>query len=134
MPHFQTISALLVEAIKELTQTSQYYENTQLFTQTIVAEDNNIQLNFNGSRATALGGGIIVLNAKKEGENAEFVIDSSGDWTTNNNIKAKGLIIPIYTPESSDDNFGIDGSVTRDNNYLYVKDTEGWKRTKLERF
>lgn len=135
--HYESIGPLLVEAIKELISgptTVVSSKNVELHTQTIVAEDNNIQLNYGGTNSTALGGGIIVLNAINNSENAEFVTNSLGDWVTNNNLKPQGLIIPYYTPESSNDGYGLEGSITRDENYLYVKDKQGWKRAKLESF
>lgn len=42
--------------------------------------------------------------------------------------------IPNYTPSSSGDTYGSVGNVTIDDNYLYVKTNNGWKRTTLESF
>ena len=42
--------------------------------------------------------------------------------------------IPNYTPSSSGDTYGSVGNVTIDDDYLYVKTNNGWKRTTLESF
>jgi hypothetical protein len=130
--HYKDVSALLVEAIKELVTGNTIINNTILETQTIVAEDNNIELNFNGTEETAIGGGIRV----NRGEDlpSELTLNENGDWVTNNNFKPKTLIIPTYTPSSSNDENGILDSITKDDNYLYIKTTNGWKRTNLENF
>jgi len=132
--HYQDITPLLVEAIKELSSGVTSTTNTYLETQTILAEDNNIELNFNGTQETAIGGGINVINAKINGESAEFKTDENGDWITNNALKPKELIIPYYTPSATTDTNGSIGSLTRDDNYLYVKNNTGWKRTNFENF
>ena len=43
-------------------------------------------------------------------------------------------VIVEYTPTSSSDIYGVIGEITRDDNYLYVKGNNGWKRTNLESF
>ena len=43
-------------------------------------------------------------------------------------------IVPQYTPNSTDDLFGRVGTMTRDDNYLYIKGSDGWRRSKLEKF
>jgi hypothetical protein len=40
----------------------------------------------------------------------------------------------MYSPSSSSDKYGKNGEVTRDENYLYIKTMEGWKRSSLELF
>lgn len=140
--HYKDIPALLIEAIKELARgeinITPKYEisntNTLLQTQTVVAEDNNIELNYNGNHQTSIGGGIIVLHAIADSVNAELATDENGDWTTNSGFKPKSLTIPFYTPTSSNDSTGSTGNITRDNDYMYVKVDTGWKRTKLEEF
>jgi len=42
--------------------------------------------------------------------------------------------IPNYTPTSSGDTYGNVGNITTDDNYLYIKTNNGWKRTSLESF
>jgi hypothetical protein len=63
-----------------------------------------------------------------------LITDTDGNWTTNNDFKPNALTIPVYTPESSTDSFGNEGNITRDDNFLYVKTSKGWKRANLESF
>jgi hypothetical protein len=134
--HYKDVTALLVEAIKELVNggATINVNRESLNTQTVVAEDNNIELNYNGNHQTSIGGGIIVLHAIDENQSAMFETDENGDWVTNTNLKPSGLIIPLYTPSSSLDTSGITGNMTRDNHYLYLKTENGWKRINLESF
>ena len=97
-------------------------------------EDNNIELNYNGTVDSAVDGGIFVNKGINETTNSEFLIDSDGDWVTNNYIKPYGLTIPEYTPTSSLDNKGELGEMVRDNEYIYIKTSDGWKRSNLETF
>jgi hypothetical protein len=128
--HIDGIIPLLVEAVKEIANGSTVY----LETQTILAEDNNIDLNFNGNQQSAINGGIRVLHAKGVDQAAEFIIDSTGDWITNNKFKPNSLVIPNYAPTSSNDSFGEVGDIVRDENYIYIKTGMGWKRANLETF
>jgi len=105
-----------------------------LETQTIASEDNNIELNFNGTKDSSVDGGIIVIKGVSKIEDAKFTINSDGDWTTNNYIIPKGIIIPEYTPKSTSDSFGKIGSMTKDDDYLYIKGNNGWGRCLLETF
>lgn len=138
--HYDNVASLLVEAVKELVnggvsaKTNTQVTSVNLSTQTVVAEDNNIELNYNGSRETAIGGGFIVLHALGENKNAEFITDIDGNWITNTTLKPAGLIIPLYTPTSSSDVSGNIGDLVRDEEYMYIKTSGGWKRTKLEEF
>ena len=128
--NYSEIIPWIVEAIKEMTTP----EGLILESQTIVAEDNNIELNYNGTTTTAIGGGISLINGISNGVNAEFKLNSKGSWITNNPIAPMSLIIPEYSPSSSLDNYGEIGDITRDDNYLYVKGSYGWKRSSLESF
>jgi len=105
-----------------------------LETQTIVSEDNNIELNFNGSHDSALDGGITVIKGIDDETNSVFEINSDGDWTTNNYIISHGLVIPEFSPSSTNDEKGKLGEITRDNDYIYIKRENGWGRTGLETF
>ncbi len=131
--HYDNVTALLVEAIKEISGGIITSNNSHLETQTILAEDNNIELNFNGNNESAIGGGITVLNAIKDGESAKLITDSDGNWMTNNGFKPKSLIIPKFTPTSSSDYNGEYGTITIDDNFLYVK-TNVWKRINMQEF
>lgn len=128
--NYSEIIPWIVEAIKEITTPN----NLILESQTIAAEDNNIELNYNGTKTTAIGGGISLINGISDGINAELKLNSEGSWVTNNSISPLSLIIPEYTPNSSLDNYGKIGDITRDNNYLYIKGSNGWKRSSLESF
>ena len=134
--HYKDVTALLVEAIKELVNgnVDVTINRESLNTQTVVAEDNNIELNYNGNHQTSIGGGIIVLHGISENNNSVFETNENGDWVTNTNLKPQGLIIPVYTPSSSLDSYGVTGNITRDNDYLYLKTENGWKRINLESF
>ncbi len=124
----------IIKAIQELSSGTTQTKNSIFETQTILAEDNNIELNFSGTPETALGGGITVLHAMGKDKSAEIKTDTDGNWVTNNDFKPNALTIPIYTPSSSNDKNGSVGNITRSDDYLYVKDINGWKRTKLEEF
>ena len=130
--HYDNVTALLVEAIKELTNDT--INNTFLETQTILAEDNNVELNFNGTQQTAIGGGLSILHAKGKDQSADLITDNNGDFVTNNDFKPNALTIPFYTPNSSNDDAGSEGNIARDDNYMYIKTSTGWKRTNLESF
>lgn len=132
--HTDCVIPIIVEAIKQLSDDNTNVSNINITTQTVVAEDNNIELNYNGSHESANGGGIIVINGVNTDKNSEFVIDNNGNWVTNTSLIPKELIIPIYTPSSSTDRNGTDGSITRDDNYLYIKTSNNWKRVALEDF
>lgn len=132
--HYKDVTALLVEAIKELSSGVTTSNNTHLETQTILAEDNNIDLNYSGTPASAIGGGITVLHAMGENIGSVLITDEDGNWVTNNDFKSKALTIPMYTPTSSNDENGNEGNITRDNNFMYIKTSTGWKRSNLESF
>ena len=109
-------------------------KNIYIETQKIIAEDNNIELNYNGNVDTAIGGGIKVLNAIDIDKSAEIITDKNGNWITNNDFKPFALTIPEYTPKSSNDINGNIGNITRDNDFFYIKTNNKWKRIKLEDF
>ena len=131
--NYNEIVPILVEAVKELSVKT-IVENSYLQTQTILAEDNNIDLNYSGTQQTAIGGGINVLHAMGVDKAAQILTDNDGNWITNNDFKPSKLTIPTYTPSSSDDENGNDGNITIDDNYLYIKSKNGWRRSNLERF
>jgi hypothetical protein len=127
----------IIGAIKELaTNSITLTKNKELIleTQTIAAEDNNIELNYNGTKETALNGGLTIIKGIDDNTNSELIINSDGNWITNNHIIPKGLIIPTFTPTSTNDNSGNLGEITRDDNYIYIKGNNGWGRSPLETF
>ena len=132
--NYNEIVPILVEAVKELSSGITTSNNKHLETQTILAEDNNVELNFNGNQQTAIGGGLSILHAKGQDQSADLVTDVDGNFVTNNDFKPQALTIPLYTPTSSNDTAGSEGNITRDDNYLYVKSSNKWKRVKLEEF
>ena len=135
--HYKDFPALIVEAIKELAGDNSPILNRDeliLETQTIASEDNNIELNFNGTHDSALNGGITVIKGINDETNSVFEINSDGDWRTNNYILPHGLVIPKFTPISTNDDKGKLGEITRDDDYIYIKTEAGWKRTGLETF
>lgn len=132
--HTDCIIPIIVEAIKELSSGNTSVNNVSINTQTIIAEDNNIELNYNGTHQTAIGGGLVVLNGIDDGKDAELILNKEGNWITNNSFIPKELIIPNYTPTSSSDKNGNIGSITMDDNYLYIKTNNNWRRINLELF
>lgn len=133
--HYDNVTSLLVEAIKELVSGDTISATTELKTQSILAEDNNIDLNFGGNHETAINGGFRVINGIEDGVDCEFRINENGDWVSNSAIKPKEIILPHYTPSSSDDKYGKPGSIVSDDEYLYIKNQSNkWMRTKLELF
>jgi hypothetical protein len=44
------------------------------------------------------------------------------------------MVVPEFTPSSTNDNIGKLGEITRDDDYIYIKTESGWKRTGLETF
>tara|TARA_R110002111_G_scaffold255696_1_gene322083 strand:- start:17755 stop:20058 length:2304 start_codon:yes stop_codon:yes gene_type:complete len=126
--------ALLVEAIKEITSGTTTQVDTIVETQRVVAEDSNIELNYHGTKESSIDGGIIVKNGVSEGVDAKFTIDSDGTWNVTPKLKTPQIVIESKTPISSEDSFGEKGQFTWDDDYLYVKTNNGWKRTGLENF
>lgn len=50
-------------------------------------------------------------------------------------LTADGVVLERrYTPSSSADPIGIEGTITTDDNYIYVKTSAGWKRSALSVF
>jgi hypothetical protein len=109
------------------------YAKTYLETQTILAEDNNIELNYNGTIDSSIGGGVTIIRGEEEP--TTLIINEDGSWISNVNIFSEGFVIPEFTPTSTQDISGIVGNIVQDDNYIYIKREGGWKRTpKLEEF
>tara|TARA_R110001592_G_scaffold86057_1_gene254128 strand:- start:4497 stop:5651 length:1155 start_codon:yes stop_codon:yes gene_type:complete len=134
---YQEVYDLLNKTINDLVSSGSTIfskEEVIINSQTVASEDNNIELNYDGTKDSALNGGIFVNKGIDDDTNSEFLIDSDGDWVTNNYIKPYGLTIPEYTPTSSLDSKGELGEMVRDNDYIYIKTMGGWKRSNLEKF
>ena len=130
---YKDVPALLVEAIKELVSGNTEYSKTYLETQTILAEDNNIELNYNGTYESSISGGVTIIRGEET--STTLLLDADGNWVSNVNILSEGFVIPEYTPTSSQDINGIVGNIVQDDDYIYIKRNSGWKRTpKLEDF
>lgn len=130
--NYNEVVPWLIEAVKEMS--ADEYFNTRLETQTIVAEDNSIELNFGGTHATAQGGGISVKDGIREGADSFIKIDETGRWIIGPALTTAQLTLPEYTPESYQDEIGSSGDVVWDDRYLYIKTNYGWRRTGLETF
>lgn len=130
--NYNEVVPWLVEAIKDMS--SDTYVNTILETQTITAEDNYIELNYNGNHKTALGGGIVVKNGIRDDADSFIKIDENGRWVVGPALTTSQLTIPEYTPDSSMDDIGSSGDIVWDDMYIYIKTNYGWRRTKLESF
>lgn len=131
--HYQDVTALLVEGMKELIS-GNTTNNSILQTQTIVAEDNIIELNFGGNHKTAKDGGIIIKHGMNENEDSFIQIDDKGKWVIGPSLTTYQLTLPEYSPKSSKDNIGSVGDVVWDDDFLFIKTNNGWKRTILETF
>jgi hypothetical protein len=132
--HYTNAIPLIIEAIKELaenrkTSTNSEGEVKQINTEVIYSEDNAIELNYNGTHETAKNGGIILIKGVSEEENAHVTTNENGDWEFHPNIS-----ISEYTPSSTQDTKGHVGNLTFDDDFLYIRTTHGWKRTRLENF
>jgi len=131
--HYQDVGALLVEAVKELsTGTTMSNNRLILESQTIVSEDNNIDLNYNGNHASSLGGGITVLHSIAEDEHSEIKTNDTGAWEVSPSLIPSKLVLPESTPSVNDS--GDSGNIVWDDNYIYIKTNSGWKRSALETF
>lgn len=133
--YYSNAVPLIIEAIKELvkitpqvTQTTEIV-NRELNVETVYSEDNAIILNFGGTHETSKDGGITVHNGVDENTDSSILIDEDGDWNLSPNMKLNN-----YTPTSSEDTFGNPGNLTIDDDYLYIKSNNGWKRIGLENF
>jgi len=113
--------------------------STSVFaTEVILAEDNNIILNYNGSHASAIGGGFIIEKGKLDNSNIIISSTTTGDVSFNTGIIINGdngfsqlRLMQNYTPTDSKDDNGDVGCIAWDDNYLYIKVNTGWKRTAL---
>jgi hypothetical protein len=124
----------LVEAVKDIVNGNTIIEDTLIKTQTIAAEDNSIELNFNGTHDSSTGGGISIKNGVNDGIDSFIKIDENGKWIVGPSLTTGQLTLPEYTPTSSNDSIGDAGDVVWDDTYMYIKTNNGWRRTNLEEF
>jgi len=61
---------------------------TTINTQIVQSLDNNILLNYSGTHATAIGGGIMVLSGQPSGVESIWATDINGNWSANTQIIA----------------------------------------------
>jgi hypothetical protein len=131
--YYNNAVPLIIEALKELVangtlNTEESTVKREVNVEVVYSEDNSIELNYGGTKESAINGGLVVVNGVSEGVNSEITVDENGDWNfTNINIKE-------FTPSSSEDPHGNVGNIVRDDNYIYIKTRTGWKRTGLENF
>ena len=89
--------------------------------------------------------GFIAQQLEKVDNNLTFTSKSSGYMGVKYNAIIPLIVesikeihnnpsIPNYTPTSSNDSYGNIGNVTSDDDYLYIKTNNGWKRTSLQSF
>jgi len=89
--------------------------------------------------------GFIAQQLEKVDNNLTFTSKSSGYMGVKYNAIIPLIVesikeirnnpsIPNYTPSSSNDSYGNIGNVTSDDDYLYIKTNNGWKRTSLQSF
>ena len=89
--------------------------------------------------------GFIAQQLEKVDNNLTFTSKSSGYMGVKYNAIIPLIVesikeihnnpsIPNYTPTSSNDTYGNIGNITTDDDYLYIKTNNGWKRTSLQSF
>lgn len=66
---------------------------TIIETETLLVEDNSIELNWNGNHTTAIGGGIIVLSGVSNSQDSIIATDSNGIFTFNPGISTPTIDI-----------------------------------------
>jgi len=126
--YYSNVVALIIEAMKELVS-GDTIDKREINVEVIYSEDNSIELNYNGTKSSSLNGGIIIKKGVNENEDSKIIIDNNGDWTILPNIKIKE-----FTPINSSDGSGNKGNISFDEDYIYIKTNNGWKRTELNNF
>ena len=135
--NYKTLIPVLIKAIQEICDDG--FNKSTLSVEhrndNLTIEDNIIDLNFNGTHKSALYGGIRVIRGVDEETDSLIVIDKDGVFNISPAIKTNKLI--VYSeeiPKSSDDTIGDEGEHRFDDDYIYVKTSNGWRRSKLEKF
>jgi hypothetical protein len=65
---------------------------------------------------------------------SEIKTDKYGRWIASPALSSKHLILPEFTPTSTNDERGTLGDSVWDDDYIYIKTNGGWKRSSLENF
>ena len=131
---YKNMTALIVEAIKEMYNDGTY-DRRFTSTESIIAEDNNIDLNYNGNHDTSIGGGIKIIDGISDENDSEFLTNDKGLFVVKPGIQSDCIInVNNYTPINSDDEYGEIGETVWDDDYIYIKTNSGWRRSKLETF
>jgi len=131
---YKNMTALIVEAIKEMYNDGTY-DRRFTSTESIIAEDNNIDLNYNGNHETSIGGGVTVVNGVSDEEDSTILTNNNGLFLIDPGIQSKRIInTNNYTPINSDDEYGQIGETVWDDDYIYIKTNSGWRRSNLESF
>jgi hypothetical protein len=86
---------------------------TIIETETLLVEDNNIDLNYGGSHTTAIGGGITVLSGISNTQDSTIMTDSNGVFVMSPSVSATtyygdgsnltGILHPVFTGNTSGD-------------------------------
>jgi len=79
-----------------------YGTATTIYTETIQVEDNNIELNFSGNHATAIGGGIILLSGQSDGSHSTILSDSDGNWIIKPALSSSTISASTFYSGSTD--------------------------------
>jgi len=111
---------------KETPKDSVTITKYEITTESILAEDNKIELNFGGNNESALAGGLTIIDGVKDGEDSTIKIDDKGNWVFYPGIKSETIILP-----KNKNNKEL-GSLSWDNDYLYLNTESGTKKVKLE--
>lgn len=77
------------------------------------------------------------LNGSKDkliSNDSEFKVDEFGRWIATPALSSKHMILPVFTPTSTNDDRGMLGDAAWDDNHIYIKTNDGWKRSSLENF
>lgn len=78
-----------------------------------------------------LGSGLESTNSEVK---SKIKVDEFGRWIVTPALSSKHLILPEFTPISTNDERGMLGDVVWDDTYIYVKRNNGWGRSKFENF
>ena len=75
-----------------------------------------------------------LLVSKLTNGESEIKTDKYGRWIASPALASKHMILPNFTPKSTNDEMGMLGDAVWDDNYIYIKTNNGWKRSSLENF